>query len=142
MDRNNWTLAPYLRVNGADAAIAWYVRALGATEKARYEMPDGSIAHAELDLYGNMLCLADASRSYPRPKTYDDVPITLYAMVPDVDAVFNRAIEEGAQMDRPLTNQEYGERNGGFIDPFGHVWYVSTPIADLPHAASSSGAAG
>ncbi len=62
---------------------------------------------------------------------YNDVPITLYANVPDVDAVFNRAIESGAQLDRPLTDQEYGERNGGFIDPYGHVWYVSTPIAQL-----------
>lgn len=137
-----WTLAPYLRVKDAAAAIAWYCKALGAVEQARYEMADGSIGHAELDVHGNMLCLADSSPSqqFPVPQTYNDVPITLYALVPDVDAVFNRAVESGARVERPLANQEYGERNGGFVDPFGHIWYVSTPIADLaePHSAASA----
>lgn len=95
-------------------------------------MPDGTIGHAELDIHGNKLCLADAddSHPFPRPSTYNDVPILLYAVVPDVDAVFNRAIAEGAQIERPVTNQPYGERNGGFVDPFGHVWYVGTPIPE------------
>ncbi len=56
-----WTLAPYLRTKNAAEAIAWYVRALGATEQSRYEMPDGKIGHAELDVHGNKLCLADTS---------------------------------------------------------------------------------
>ena len=95
---SGWTLAPYLRVKDANAAIAWYVRALGAVEKNRYEMPDGTIGHAELDVHGNLLCLADtsASQQFATAETHDDVPIILYAVVPDVDAVFHRAIEAGA----------------------------------------------
>jgi len=134
----SWSFSPYLRTQSAAEAIDWYVRALGAVEKERYEM-EGKIQHAELDLHGNTLCLADTSApgQFTRPRSYNDVPITLYAVVPDVDAVFNRAVEAGAQIDRPLVNQEYGYRNGSFIDPYGHVWFVSTPIAEL--AASSAG---
>jgi PhnB protein len=128
MTNESWVLAPYLHVDDARAAIDWYVRVLGATELERYEMDNGKIGHAELDVHGNKLCLADMSPG-PRPNHYDEVPITLYAVVPDVDAVFNRAIEAGATVDRPLADQSYGHRNGGFVDPFGHVWYVSTPIA-------------
>ena len=130
MSGNSWTLAPYLRVENASKAIDWYVRVLGAVEKERYEMPDGKIGHAELDVHGNLLCLADTSApgQFSRPNAYYDVPIMLYAVVPDVDAVFNRAVEAGASVDRPLADQTYGHRNGGFIDPFGHIWYVSTPI--------------
>jgi PhnB protein len=127
----SWKLGPYLRTDNAAEAIAWYVQVLGATEIERYEMPDGKIGHAELDVHGNRLCLADTNRSgqFTRPSSYNDVPIMLYASVPDVDAVFRRAVEAGATVDRPPTNQEYGERNAGFIDPYGHVWFVSTPIA-------------
>lgn len=130
MSGNFWTLAPYLRVEGASKAIDWYVRVLGAVEKERYEMPDGKVGHAELDVHGNMLCLADTSApgQFSRPESYNELPIILYAVVPDVDAVYNRAIEAGASVERPLADQSYGHRNGGFIDPFGHVWYISTPI--------------
>lgn len=131
MTTNSWSLIPYLRTDNASDAIAWYVRALGATETERYEMPDGKIGHAQIDIHGNPLCLADTSADgqFERPKTHNDVPIILYVKVPDVDAAFNRAIEAGAQVDRAPADQTYGDRSAGFIDPFGHVWYLSTPIA-------------
>ncbi len=74
---NSWSLAPYLRTENAAEAIAWYIRALGATETARYEMPDGTIGHAELDVHGNRLCLADTNRAgqFTRPQDYGQVPI-------------------------------------------------------------------
>ncbi len=131
MSGNSWTLAPYLRVENASKAIDWYTDVLGAIEKERYEMPDGKIGHAELNVHGNTLCLADTSGpgQFSRPSSHNELPIILYAVVPDVDAVYTRAIEAGASADRPLADQEYGHRNGGFIDPFGHVWYVSMPIS-------------
>jgi PhnB protein len=126
---SSWIFAPYLHVDNAAAAIDWYVRVLGAVERERHELDDHRIVHAELDLHGNMLCLADLTTGLPAPEHYDEVPIGLYAIVPDVDAVFNRAIEAGAKIDRAVADQPYGHRIGGFVDPFGHVWYVSTPIA-------------
>jgi PhnB protein len=126
-----WTLAPYLRVENAGEAISWYVRALGATETFRMESPDGRISHAELDVHGNKVCVADVDHDggNARHVSFKDVAILLYAQVPDVDAVFNRAVEAGARVEAPLENKEYGERMAGFIDPYGNVWYVSTPIA-------------
>jgi PhnB protein len=128
MTTNAWTFAPYLHVTGAAAAIDWYVRVLDAVERERHEM-DGRIVHAELDLHGNLLCLADLDTGAARPQHYNEVPISLYAIVPDVDAVFQRALAAGASVDRDVADQPYGYRNGGFVDPFGHVWYLSTPIA-------------
>jgi PhnB protein len=128
MQTTSWTLAPYLHVDNASAAIDWYVRVLGAQVRERHQLENGQIVHSELDLHGNMLCVADLSTGLPQPDRYDQVAITLYAIVPDVDNVFNRAIEAGARVDRPLANQDYGQRNGGFIDPFGHSWFVGSPI--------------
>jgi PhnB protein len=30
-----------------------------------------------------------------------------------------------------MQDQEYGDRQGGLTDPFGHVWYVASRIRDL-----------
>lgn len=133
MQNNDWTFSPYLHVDDARSAIDWYVSVLGAVERERYQMDDGTIAHAELDLHGNVLCLADLHTGVPMPEHYDQVAIGLYAIVPDVDAVFDRAIEAGARVDRPVADQSYGYRNGGFVDPFGHVWYVATKL-NVPEA--------
>ncbi len=131
MPGSRWTFSPYLHVDDARAAIDWYVRALGAAVHECYEMENGKIGHAELDLHGNVLCLADCPTNTPTPQRYSDVAIGLYAVVPDVDAVFNAAVDAGATVERPLADQAYGQRNGGFIDPFGNVWYVSMPIAAI-----------
>lgn len=128
MKSERWTFGPYLHVDDARTAIEWYENVFGATVRERYQMEDGRIGHAELDLHGNVLCLADLRTGVPKPKRYDEVPITLYAVVPNVDEVFEAAIAAGAEVERALENQTYGHRNGGFVDPFGHVWYVSTPI--------------
>jgi len=129
MPENRWTFSPYLHVDDARAAIDWYVRALGAVVRECHEMENGKIGHAELDLHGNVLCLADCPTNAPTPQHYSDVAIGLYAVVPDVDAVFKAAVDAGAKVERPLADQAYGHRNGGFIDPFENVWYVSAPIA-------------
>jgi len=130
MSDNAWALAPYLRVDNANEAIAWYVRALGAVEKDRYEMPDGKIMHAELDVHGCVVYLADVEEpgQFKRPKNYNEVPIGLAAQISDVDAVFKRAIEAGVQADREPADQGYGQRTAGFVDPYGHVWYVAMPL--------------
>ena len=51
--------------------------------------------------------------------------------VPDVDRVFNRAIEAGAKSQQALKDQFYGDRSGTVIDPFGHVWTIATHVEDV-----------
>ena len=53
-------LIPYLAVRDARAAIAWYTDALGARVVGDpYVMDDNRIGHAELDVAGAPLYLAD-----------------------------------------------------------------------------------
>ena len=51
--------------------------------------------------------------------------------VEDVDETFNRAVEAGATVERPLQDQFYGDRSGTVVDPFGHKWTICTHIEDL-----------
>ena len=57
--------------------------------------------------------------------------MTIALEVPDVDAVVERAVAEGATLTFPVRDQFYGQRSGRIVDPFGHVWSVSTAIAQV-----------
>jgi len=60
--------------------------------------------------------------------------VSLLFYVPDVDAVFARAIEAGAESKRPVADQFYGDRSGTLVDPFGHVWSIATHTKDMSDA--------
>ena len=53
------TLTPYLAVEDAERAIEFYKDAFGAEEVLRMPSPDGTIAHAELQLGDSKLMLSD-----------------------------------------------------------------------------------
>ena len=52
--------------------------------------------------------------------------------VPDVDKAFERAIDAGAKVERPVENQFWGDRMGTVFDPFGHKWTLATHVEDVP----------
>ncbi|OBI62729.1 glyoxalase [Mycolicibacterium fortuitum] len=121
-------VVPYLTVPDARAAIAWYVDALGAVKIGEpIVMDDGRIGHAELELAGGVLYLAD---EYPEIGLKAPSPqansVSLMLAVPDTDAALERARILGAQVQRePYEN--YGTRNAAIIDPSGHRWMLSGP---------------
>jgi uncharacterized glyoxalase superfamily protein PhnB len=120
---------PYLAVANAREAIAWYIDTFGATLVGEmYEMDDGRIGHAELQIGDGVLYLADESPSLglkaPAPQ---EVSVSLMLHVSDADAMLERARERGAHVQRePYEN--YGARNATIIDPFGHRWMLSGPV--------------
>ena len=126
-------VSAYLCVDGAAAAIDFYREVFGATERVRIPAPEGKIGHAELAIGDSVVMLSD---EYPgmgavSPKSLGGSPVTLGVYVEDVDATFERAVAAGANAERPVENQFYGDRSGQFVDPFGHRWNVSTHIEDV-----------
>ena len=77
--------------------------------------------------------LSDESPQWdsPGPQTLGGASVTIALEVPDVDAVVERAVAEGATLTFPVQDQFYGQRSGRIVDPFGHVWSVSTTIAQV-----------
>ncbi|HEX4982377.1 MAG TPA: VOC family protein, partial [Ilumatobacteraceae bacterium] len=118
------SLVPYVCVSDAAAAIDWYVAVFDAVETVRYVGDDGRIGHAEVSIGSARLMLSD---EYPEigvvgPQTLGGTTLALNLNVPDVDAVWTRAIEQGADGERPPADQPYGERSCTFRDPSGHRW--------------------
>lgn len=130
------TVQPYLCVDGAAAAIEFYVDAFGAVEHHRMVGDDGRIGHAEIVIGSSRLMLADeypeagvlAPTSRGGTSTNFTLQVTDAAMLDDM---FTRALALGASELRPIADQPYGQRQGTLRDPFGHQWSISAPLADF-----------
>ena len=48
--------------------------------------------------------------------------------------LFDRALNAGAALFRPMQDQFYGDRSGAVEDPFGHVWTIAWRFEDLTEA--------
>jgi len=127
-------ITPYLCVDGADAAIEFYAKVLGATERMRMPSPGGKIGHAELTLGDSVIMLSDEhpEMDVRSPKAIGGSPVAISVYVEDVDAVFEAAVAAGADALRPVENQFYGDRSGQFEDPFGHRWNIASHVEDVP----------
>ena len=138
------TVSPHLTVRGGAAAIEFYKKAFGARELRRHPTPDGRIGHAEVQIGDSRVYLND---EFPEmgacaPPSLNGTPVTLHLWVEDVDAVFNQAVQAGAQVVMPLADQFWGDRYGIVQDPFGHRWSLASHIRDLtPEQIAAAGAA-
>lgn len=128
------TFTPYLFIRDAAAAIEFYKKAFGATERVRVAAPDGKIGHAEIEIGDSVIMLSEENDKMGArgPQTLGGSPVLLHLYVPDVDSQFAQAIAAGAKVVKPLANQFYGDRSGGLEDPFGYQWYLATHIEDVP----------
>ena len=126
-------VTPYLAVDGAEAAIAFYTDVLGAQERMRMPGPEGTIGHAELMLGDSLIMLADEfpDMGVRGPKAIGGTPVTISVYVEDADATFDKAVAAGGTSVRPVEDQFYGDRSGQFEDPFGHRWNVATHVEDV-----------
>lgn len=128
-------IVPYLMIDGAAEAIAFYVSAFGATERYRLDMPDGGIGHAEIAVNGATVYLADAPDDMPgdasNPKKLGGSSVLLHQYVADVDSIVELALAAGATVVRAPEDQFYGDRAALLADPFGHLWSFHTHVRDV-----------
>ena len=128
------TATPYLIVAGAARAIDFYQQAFGAVELMRFDGPGGTVAHAEIRIGNSPIMLADEmpDMGYKSPQAYGGSPMGLMLYVEDADATFAQAIAAGGKEVRAMQDQFYGDRSGNLVDPFGHMWTISTHKEDVP----------
>ena len=53
------SVTPYRIVKGADRAIDFYRKVFGASERMRMDGPNGTVGHAEIEIDGSAIMLAD-----------------------------------------------------------------------------------
>src|SRR5215471_11972082 len=122
-----------LAVNDTPAAVEWYKRALGA--KQLWSL--GSVAGMEI--LGAPFFLGQPERNgWESPEKLGITSARVEVFCDDPDSLITRALESGAKGSlEDLTNHQapWGtHRQGGFIDPFGHIWLVGdrSPLSRFP----------
>jgi PhnB protein len=128
-------VTPTLVVDGVVKALEFYAEVFDATERMRFPGPNGTIAHAEIQIGDSVVMVEDPSpylgTQAPPPGGVDGSPTSLFIYVEDVDAVLERAVKLGATLRRPPEDQFYGDRDGFIVDPFGHGWTIATHVEDV-----------
>lgn len=127
------SVTPYLIINGAAQAIDFYKKVFDAKERMRIPGQEGKVGHAEIEIGGSVIMLADEcpERGAKSPKTIGGTPVSVHLYVTNSDDVYAKAVAAGATQLQAVKNQFYGDRSGGFTDPFGHSWHVATHIEDV-----------
>lgn len=130
------SITPYLIVNQALNAIEFYKKAFGAKVVMCMQDETGCVNHAELQIGDAKIMLADEcpEMNARAPQSYGGSPVSIHLYIPNVDAVVDRALAAGAVLARPVQDMYYGDRSGGVMDPFGHVWFISTHVEDVTPA--------
>ena len=94
--------------------------------------PDGAIVHALLTIGPAMIMIESEwpQISNRAPKPDGSSPVVLYVYISDVDATLDRAVNGGAKILAPATDQFWGDRTAWIMDPSGHVWTIATRIEE------------
>ena len=129
-------LSVMLIVPDAEAAVRWYEEALGAT--VLWDL--GGVAG--LAVGGSAFFLHQVNPRNPTETSPGQIGMTstrIEVFVDNPDAVIERAVRAGAPSSHPPTEHDvpWGRhRQGGFVDPFGHVWSVGdrSPLNPAPQS--------
>jgi uncharacterized glyoxalase superfamily protein PhnB len=129
------TISVMLAVSDAPAAARWYAEALGATELWNL----GGVVG--LNVEGAPFFVGEpANNGWDTPAALGSRTVRVEVFVDDPDSFIRRAVAAGADgsIDQIRDHEvPWGtHRQGGFVDPFGHLWLVGDRSPLLPHPDS------
>lgn len=116
---NYQTVMPYLILENVEKFIAFAKNVFGATETTKVMRNENIIMHAEIMIGESTIMLADSTEGY-EPRTSG-----LFVYVDDADSKYKSALDSGATIITPLSDQPYG-RSGGILDPFDNTWWITS----------------
>ncbi len=126
-----FSISLQLAVQHAPAAAEWYKRVLGAEEMWSL----GSVVC--LQIAGSPFLLhEETNRGFDSPATLGTTSVRVEVFTDDPDEFLARAVAGGAYgYDIEEHQRPWGiHRQGGFTDPFGHIWHVGdkSPLQRFP----------
>lgn len=117
------TVFPYIFASNATPYLTFLERAFGAEVVGRTEMPDGTVANARVRIGQTMFMVTEARGQFKPSRA------AFYIYVEDADQAHQDALTCGAVDIHAPRDMDYGDRQGGVIDPSGNIWWISTRTA-------------
>ena len=111
-------------VKESHKAFEFYQRAFDAQVVCRHSNADGTLAHAELDIYGQILAISELADA--QPVTGNTMMFCLHfgdGQEAAVQKIFN-VLKDGAEMVAPLGACDYSPLQAALIDKFGVSWCI------------------
>ncbi|MCX5556653.1 VOC family protein [Streptomyces sp. NBC_00038] len=132
IDGGRPSIYPTLLYADAKAAIRQLTEAFGFTELSVYEGEDGAVMHAELTQGNGAVMLGSKGTG----SVFDGAmkgagPMGVYVVVDDVDTHHQQAVDHGAEILMPPTDQEYGSRDYMARDIEGNIWSFGTYAPEI-----------
>jgi PhnB protein len=114
------TLSPYLVASGAEGLVAFVSKVFGTSERRRMTGDAGAF-HFELEVGDSVLMIGEGGGS--------SFPAMLHVYVEDPDAVYERALAEGATSAAEPHDTSFGDHRAAFDDHWGNQWWVATRVS-------------
>ncbi|PCJ53715.1 MAG: bleomycin resistance protein [Planctomycetota bacterium] len=127
-------IVPYLSVNQAEEAVAFYSLVFQTTPSLLLKMPDGRIMHCEFRIGGSRFFLSEELPEHggtPSPLKLGATSVALHLYIEDCDAMVKRMAAQGAEVLMEPMDMFWGERFGRVRDPFGHEWGLATTLREM-----------
>lgn len=127
------TLIPYLTVASAKNSIRFYEQAFGFEWLNTKEVdPTGNLDHAEMKYKDLLIMFASEGAFGSMTKTPAHLnvepAITLYIYCDDVDAMYQKALSQGAKSQMEPNDAFWGDRVCKVSDPDGHEWMFARKL--------------
>jgi uncharacterized glyoxalase superfamily protein PhnB len=117
------SVSAYIMVDGAQQLIDFLIATFDAKVTRRFDNPDGTIMHGEVQIDDTIVMLADGGQGYPA------FPVWLHVYVPDVDATYQKALAAGGVSVQEPEKKDDPDRRAGVKDPTGNTWWLATQVA-------------
>ena len=114
----------YLFVADPNKEIDFLKKAFWAVEINRSVAPNGDIGNCILKIGDCCFMISQARGEFENMRT------AIYLYVNDVDMVYRNAMEQGATTSFAPDDMDYGDRQGGIIDPAGNYWWISKRLVE------------
>ncbi len=119
------SVSVYIVADGAQRLADFLVAAFHAKALRRFDLPDGSIMHAEVQIDDTVVMIADSGAGNPA------FPVWLHVYVADVDEAYRRLLEAGGiSVQEPMQRPGDPDRRGGVKDPVGNTWWIGTQVGE------------
>jgi uncharacterized glyoxalase superfamily protein PhnB len=122
---------PYLAVDGAEEAVAFYTRAFGARQFGDIVKDDsGKVMNACVEINGGMVMLMDTMPNMgDEGMAATSQGLSLQIITDEGDLWWNRAVAAGCTVTQSFKPEFWGDRYGRLRDPFGLTWAINEPGA-------------
>jgi uncharacterized glyoxalase superfamily protein PhnB len=125
------TVNGYLFVSNPQELIDFLKEAFYAEEKSRSIRPDnGDIGNCILKIGESCFMISQASGPF------EGMRGAFYFYVNDVDAIYQRAIDNGAKSVFEAADMDYGDRQAGIEDVSGNYWWISRRLEEGDYKSS------